>query len=151
METGNHGNPPYPKKDYDKTYLDGPGTHMRHEHDIWIGNQAFVDLRFVLVYVEAARVHMARVKRGNERFFIHDCTAGGIDQNDPLLHLGEFGSGNDVTGVFLTGFNQHAFATPCYPKCRNIRGGFSLACHSEADQARPPPKKREKQNAYVEW
>jgi hypothetical protein len=86
--------------------LDGPGTHVRNEEHPRVVQQAGVDLRLVLVDVEANAADNALVQGVDEGGFIHDGAAGRVDDYDALLHDLELRRRDGVAGVRLRGGDQ---------------------------------------------
>lgn len=62
-----------------------------------------MDLRFLLVDVQAHRGDGAVVEGGDEGGFVDDGPAGGVDDDDARFHEGELGGREEVVGVRLGG------------------------------------------------
>lgn len=78
-----------------------PGSHVRHEQDVVVGQQARVDLGLVLVDVEADGRDFARGEGVDEGGLVHDGAAGRVYDDDAGLHEGELGGGDGVAGAGL--------------------------------------------------
>lgn len=74
---------------------------MGQQHDMRIRHETRVDLGLFLVDIQAAREDLSRFEGFDESIFVHDGTAGGVDDDDAFLHLAEFCGGDDVSSVFL--------------------------------------------------
>lgn len=74
---------------------------MGDEQDVWVGQQARVDLGLVLVDVEADRGDLAGGEGVDEGGLVHDGAAGGVYNDDALFHECEFGGGDGVAGAGL--------------------------------------------------
>ena len=61
-----------------------------------------MDLRLLLEDVETGRVDLVVVESFDESCFINDGASGRVDNDNAVLHLGEFGFADYVVGVFLT-------------------------------------------------
>ena len=88
---------PAPNK-WGKTHLGSGSAHVRQQHDLRVLDQARMDLRFMLVDVEAAGEDFARGEGLHEGVFVHDGAAGGVDDDDAGFHEGELIVGDDVVG-----------------------------------------------------
>lgn len=60
-----------------------------------------MDLRLLLEDVETGGVNLVIVESFDESCFINDGASGRVDNNNAVLHIGEFGFADDVVGVFL--------------------------------------------------
>ena len=71
---------------------------MRQERNGRIIHKTRVNLRLLLVDIEAAREHFSLVEGFHERSFVDDGAAGGVDDDDGGFHDGELGGGDHVVG-----------------------------------------------------
>lgn len=83
------------------TYLDSPGPHVRHQHDIRVTDQTRMHLWLVLEDVQADGTHLAAVERGDEGVFVDDGSSRRVHDHDAVFHFGEFRVRDYVAGVFL--------------------------------------------------
>ena len=74
---------------------------MRQQEDLLVAEQPGVDLRLVLVDVQADGGNGPVVEGGHEGGFVHDGATGGVDNDDARLHETELGGRDDVAGVGL--------------------------------------------------
>lgn len=74
---------------------------MGDEQDVWVLEQARVDLGLVLVDVEADGGDLPGGEGVDEGGLVHDCAAGGVYDDDAGLHEGELGGGDGVAGAGL--------------------------------------------------
>ena len=60
-----------------------------------------MDFRFVFINVQAAGADFTTVESFDKGSFVDDGAASRVDDRDARFHFGEFGGGEDVTGLFL--------------------------------------------------
>ena len=90
-------------------------AHVWQEHYVTVSEEALVDLWFLFEHVEAGGEDFATVKRGDQGGFVHHGSAGRVDNDDAVLHLSEFGGGDDMSGLGLKAICQRALVPiiPC--------------------------------------
>ena len=82
---------------------------VRREHDVVHFHQrTIVWQRLVLEHVQRRARDLTRLQRGDQRGFVHDGTAGGVDDDRGRFHLGE-GLGIDEV-MRLVGFKSQLHA-----------------------------------------
>lgn len=91
----------YKEEGEEDTHLHRPRPHVRHEHHVGVAQQARVHPGLRLEDVEPRAAHLAAVEGLDERVLVHDGAARRVDDDDAVLHLGEFGLADDVVGIFL--------------------------------------------------
>jgi len=74
---------------------------MGNKQDIRVTDETRVNLWLLLKDIKASGVHLAVVQGFDKSCFVHDGTSGRVDDNNAVLHLGEFRIADDVVGIFL--------------------------------------------------
>lgn len=82
-------------------HLHSPGTHVRNQKYPGVTNETRMNLRLLLEDIETGGVDLVVVESFDEGCFINDGASGRVDNDNAVLHLGEFGFADDVVGVFL--------------------------------------------------
>ncbi|KAH0389260.1 hypothetical protein KCU92_g57, partial [Aureobasidium melanogenum] len=83
-----------------------PCTHVRHQDTSRIANETFVYLRLFLKHIQTAGSHMARVQGFDQCILVHHGSASCVHNDDPLLHLCEFGGRNNMTRLGLSQISE---------------------------------------------
>ncbi|KAG9533620.1 hypothetical protein KCU93_g200, partial [Aureobasidium melanogenum] len=111
-----------------------PCTHVRHQDTSRIANETFVYLRLFLKHIQTAGSHMARVQGFDQCILVHHGSASCVHNDDPLLHLCEFGGRNNMTRLGLSQISEpHPSSLSDYDRSRPYQE-CPRSCPEDHDQ-----------------